>query len=197
MPFAKRSKTFVVIGTLLGALTLWFALMFIAATIAQFRVPVNLPPLYISSGFTETHATVKGTWVTEGQRQAFPLQTTQIYCERELKRCTTATAQVMLGEQMYAHLDMFEILSWDKNLIVFLDNSPRCVSYTYTINFAGNSVTGIRKKKQKSVSTPDDCASLDQEIRLSLRGGFEISNSLRKEAMPWFGRFVFAPFEMF
>ena len=38
-----------------------------------------------------------GTWVIEGEKQTFPLQTTEMQCDCTLLRCLAATAQIEYG----------------------------------------------------------------------------------------------------
>ena len=178
-------------------LILWVALIFLASAVIESRVPVNLVPFSSVSQFSNEYVSATGTWVIEGHNQAFPLQTTQIQCERKINRCTSATAQVMIGGQLHAHLDTYEIVNWEKARIVFLDDSPTCVSYIYTIDAASKSVGGVRRKKQDATGVLDDCAKFDRELRLSLRGGLEVTRKLQEEANPWFGQIVFAPFKLF
>ena len=181
----------------LGILILWIALMFLAGAVTQSRVPVNLAPFSSVTPLLDGYVNATGTWVIEGDNQGFPLQSTEIHCERELKRCTSATAQVMMGTQMYAHLDTYEIVSWEKTRVVFVDTSPSCVSYIYTIDLATKSVSGVRKKKPNATGALGDCSTYDKELRLSLRGGLEVTKKLQDEALPWFGHIVFAPFKIF
>ena len=77
---------------LLGLLILWIALVFLAGAVIQSRVPVNLAPFSRVTLVSDGYVNATGTWVIEGDNQGFPLQSTEINCERELKRCTSATA---------------------------------------------------------------------------------------------------------
>ena len=182
---------------LLGLLILWIALVFLAGAVIQSRVPVNLAPFSRVTLVSDGYVNATGTWVIEGDSQGFPLQSTEINCEREIKRCTSATAQVMMGTQMHAHLDTYEIVSWEKTRVVFVDTSPSCVNYVYTIDLATKSVAGVRSRKPNATGTTGDCSTYDRELRLSLRGGLEVTKKLQDEALPWFGHMVFAPFKLF
>lgn len=185
------------IGITLLVVIVWAGVIYLATAVVKSRVPVSLgPSLSIHGGIGE-FASAKGTWVIEGQKQAFPLQTTEIKCYARLRHCFSATAEVAGGDQLTVNLDSFEITEWTKSHVVFVDDSPLCVRYTYTINWAAKSATGIRHKR----ATPKVDSSLclyitDQELRLSLRGGFEVWNPLQEKAVPWFGRIAVAPLKL-
>lgn len=177
----------------MGVLALWIALLFAAGAVVESRVPVDLSPFSNVIVVDDSYVSAKGTWVIEGDRQAYPLQTTEIICERELMRCTSATAQIT-GRSLSVNVDTYEVASWEKTRIVFVNTAPTCANYIFTIDFPTKAVSGLRKKKSSGPSVPADCNTLDKELRLSLRTGFDVSQSLKDEALPWFGHLVFSPF---
>lgn len=181
---------------LFGLLVLWVALVLFAGTVAQLRVPVDLSTFSVSA-VGDDYVRANGTWVIEGQKQAFPLQTTEIWCEREMKRCTSATAQVVEGALMFVDLGLYDIISWEKSRIVFVDDSPGCVRYVYTIDPVTKFANGVRKKKTNTDGAIGDCTAIDQELRLSLKSGFLVVNALREEALPWYGKVALAPLKLF
>ena len=181
---------------LLGLIVLWISLIFLASATIQSRVPVNLQPFSSVIAISNNYVNATGTWVIDGDIQAIPLQTTDIKSERELKRCTSATAMVMIGTQLHAHLETYEIVNWKKTRVVFIDDSPSCVDYIYTIDMASKSAAAIRKKKLNGTGLPGDCAVYEKELRLTLRGGLEVMKKLQQDATPWFGSIVFAPFKL-
>lgn len=181
---------------LFSVLFAWMLIAWLAGTVAQLRVPVNLTPFNEIRQVTDDYVKASGTWVIEDEMQAFPLQTTEIWCEREIKRCTSATAQVMGGEQMFVHLDFFDIVSWEKTRIVFTDNTPGCVDYIHTIDLVTKTTTALRRKKADQSKAFGDCTALDPELRLTLRKGSDVTNKARTEALPWFGVIAFAPFKL-
>jgi hypothetical protein len=138
-----------------------------------------------------------GTWVIEGEsRQAFPLQTTAIQCDKQLKKCSAATARVGFGNQLHVDLSSHDVLEWSASQIVFADNSPGCVSYIYTIDLLTESVNAVRRKRAQSGSL-EVCDGLEQELRVSLKDGFSVASTLQAEAMPWFGAVVLSPLKLF
>lgn len=137
----------------------------------------------------------EGTWVLDNDRQAFPLQTTQIRCERELKRCTGATATVMSGNMLSTDISFFEVVAWDAGRVVFRDDTPICVSYLYTIDLASKSANAVRTKK--SGAPEGTCGSIAPEMRMSLQEGWPISLKMQQDATPWFGKLAVWPFTLF
>jgi hypothetical protein len=178
------------------ALLAWVASIFIAGAVIESRVPVRLPSHAEVIQLGDSYVKASGTWVIDGDKQGFPLQTTEITCERDLKRCTSATAQIMLGKQLAVSLDTYEITSWEKGRVVFIDDSPNCVSYVFTVDLATKSVAGVRRSKPGATASLGDCSVFSKELRLYLRNGFDVAKQLQDEAVPWFGHLVFAPFKL-
>lgn len=184
------------LGTLLALLTLWIAAVMLAGAVQRARVPVSLFPFaMVITGGSIVEAT--GTWEIEGRKHAFPLQTTRIYCEQKLKRCTSATAQVGAGDQMMVQLDFFDIAEWNSSQIIFTDNAPACVKYIYTIDLLTKSVSGIRVLKPSPAPEDVHCQDLAKELHLRLRKGFDVWFAQSQDAIPWFGRIAIAPLKLF
>lgn len=181
----------------LSLLVLWVALVILAMTVTQLRVPVDLSSFNEISSITDDYVKASGTWVIEGDSQAYPIQTTEIWCERELHRCSSATAEIISGEQMVVHLDFFEVNTWDKNQVIFTDASPSCVDYIHTINLLTKSVTALRQKKLDTSKSIRDCSAVATELRLTLRKGSEVVAKARNEALPWFGELALSPLKLF
>ena len=181
----------------IGVILTWLAVVFIAAAVAADRVPISLRPGTLITSLGDSYVLAFGTWVIGGQVNAFPLQTTEIRCERELRRCTSATAMVMLGKQLHVDVSFHEVVSWEKSRIVFVDDAPSCVQYIYTIDLASKAANGVRKKRVGGSAPSSDCSSLDEELKLSLKSGFTEVRALQKAAMPWFGELALAPLRLF
>jgi hypothetical protein len=188
-------KVFKWIGIAFGVLVLWVIVIMITGAVVKSRVPVNLSPSKLVYGMQDSYAVASGTWVLENDEQAFPLQTTQIRCERETKRCTAGTAMVMLGDQMNVDVSFYDIIAWEKSRVVFTDDSPQCVSYVYTIDLVTKVANGVRSKK-KDVTTAE-CATYDKELKLNLQDGFHVAYALQQKATPWYGELAIAPFKLF
>lgn len=191
-----KRKILVGVGVLFGLLFLWVGIVFLASAVVKSRVPVSLPPFANVFPLGDEYITAIGTWVIEGQKQAFPLQTTQIHCEKELRRCTTSTAQVMLGDQMHVDVRFYEIIEWGKAHVVFVDDAPSCVRYIYTIDLITKAVNAVRQKHEKPRGGAASCDGMERQLRLTLRGGFEVWNALQEDAIPWFGQIALAPLKL-
>jgi hypothetical protein len=191
-----RRKVIFLTGVLFAVLAAWIATLALAFAIVKSRVPVTLPLFaeLFSSGSEYVSAT--GTWVIEGNRQAFPLQTTEIRCEARLKRCTVVTAEVGFSDQLRVTIDFFEIVDWSKSRVVFVDDAPICVQYVYTIDLLTQSVNGVRQKRAPPPREGADCDLVRDQLRLRLAQGFDVSSALEQEAMPWFGRLAAAPLKL-
>jgi hypothetical protein len=78
----------------------------------------------------------------------------------------------------------------------FVDSAPICANYIFTIDVSTKAVSGLRKNKPSGQSVPSHCNTLDKELRLSLLAGFNVSQSLKDEALPWFGHLAVSPFKL-
>lgn len=186
------------VAAFVGLFGVWLAVVFVAAAVAADRVPISLSPGILVTGVGDSYVLANGTWVIEGQPQAFPLQTTEIRCERELRRCTSATAMVMLGKQLHVDISFHDVVSWEKSRVVFTDDSPSCVEYVYTIDLVTKVANGVRRKRTTpAVPAISDCGTFEQELHLSLKSGFSEVLALQKSAMPWFGEVALAPLRLF
>ncbi len=187
--FAKRA------GIAIGVLVVWFAILFAAIAVVKDRVPVDLPSTEPVIDVGGTYVTASGTWVIEGDRQGIPLQTTKIICEKELRRCSMSTAKVY-NDLLMADLDVYDVVSWESGRIVFKDDAPLCASYVFTIDLATRATNGVRRKKATEANS-EPCVGLSEELRMSLKGGFEVVRELKDEAYPWFGKLARAPLMLF
>ena len=76
------------VGVLVLVVVVIVVTLFVCLAYVKSRVPVALPPQY-DGGITEVGdyglIRASGTWVIEGDRQGFPLQTSTIECWREMR----------------------------------------------------------------------------------------------------------------
>jgi len=181
----------------LGALAIWVGGVVVTFSIIEQRVPVSLPlsghVLQLDNGYVRA----EGTWTIEGDDHAFPLQTTVIECWPERRECTAATAEVSSLKMLNIIVETFPVVEWTRTTLVFVNDSPLCVRYVYTINLATKSVTGFRARRDQPVSSPIiDCERLASELRLTMRSGFDVWRRLQDDATPWFGWVFLAPFKL-
>jgi hypothetical protein len=178
-----------------GLFTVWVFAIYLSVLVAKERVPVELPfAFYVES--VEGYVQAGGTWTIEGDQQAFPLQTTEIDCWQPSRTCTSGTAQVSARDVLTVNIGRLPVIEWTDSHVVFVDESPTCVRYTYTINVATKSVTGVRQPKTVANGAGLGCDELKSELRLTMRSGFDVWYPLDQAALPWYGRIALAPFEL-
>lgn len=180
----------------IGIVATWIVVIFVASAVVKSRVPVSLSPGAAVYNFGGNLATADGTWVIKGDKQVYPLQTSKITCEKELSRCTSSTAMVMGGDQLTVDIDFYNIISWEKSRIVFVDDAPTCVQYIYTIDLVTKVANGVRQKRKNAANEGPDCSVFAKELHLSLKSGFHEVMALEKDAMPWFGLMAVAPLKL-
>jgi peptidoglycan hydrolase-like protein with peptidoglycan-binding domain len=104
--------------------------------------PLSLPPKIVDG--SKEFAMAKGTWVFEGDEQAFPLQTTSITCYRQTMDCRSVQAEV----GSYNHLGLYEetytISKWTAAEVV-AENQAQCVAYTLQISLAKKEANMFRR----------------------------------------------------
>jgi hypothetical protein len=177
--------------------SIWIAIFFISCLVIESRVPVNLSPgVHIFVDASQGYAVAEGTWVIEGDKQAFPLQTTKITCIKDDVICTSATAQVGYGDQLLVYTDQYKISEWSPTRIVFTDDAPTCVWYIYTMDLLTKSVSGIRQKKTTPIVGNEGCQEFDSTLRVSLKDGVSVRHQATEDAIPWFGVIAEAPFKL-
>ena len=130
------------------------------------------------------YVVAEGTWVMEKPDVMYtPFLTNKIVCVKKEGVCRDAEASVTsFGETAYLRVNVDEhpIVKWDDNEIVYVNNSPECVSNIYSINRATKQVTGIRKPNANIES--DGCKGLQKnEIKLKLVSGFDVWQELQAE----------------
>jgi hypothetical protein len=127
---AKTTRRKIALGALFCVLAFvaWIAALLLSGVVVASRVPVSLP-YGISVDRVGDYVFVSGTWVIDGDKQGFPLQTTEIQCDRTLLRCSSATAQIGYGGQLTTMLGHYQVVEWGADRVVFVYTSPLCVSY--------------------------------------------------------------------
>ena len=86
-----------------------------------------------------------GTWTIVGDRQANPLQTSDIRCWQSRGICRETTATIMENNYLDIHVTESEIERWDQyELTTKPEGSAICVRYTMRISRQDETVTGLR-----------------------------------------------------
>ena len=158
-------------------------LIYISESIKIMGVPVQLPgfSLYESKDFVS----VKGTWVIEGGDQYRPLQTSNIECNHSTNQCKEVMGSIEPNNSrlLFVELDTYDIVEWTDQHLTYVNNSPICVFYRYTIDWSTKSVTGIRVKRKDKVDDKD-CEVLEDELRLTLKDGLEVYSKQSEKFTP-------------
>ncbi len=136
----------------IGLLVGWFTaglvgsiMAFLAAAVtAGSSVPVQLPALQVFTSTWDQYVFAKGTWVMDNDRQASPLQTSEITCRRALMECTGIQADLLFG-MLNLHGETYQVTRWDADALSFRISNT-CVDYVYTIDRASQRVIGLRTK---------------------------------------------------
>jgi hypothetical protein len=109
-------------------------------------IPLGLKFVYGAPGFVGA----RGTWVFRGNQQAYPIQLSKIVCIQRFGICTHNQAMIQYtvgGIFLDIADEVFEISKWTKHEIVARNSTPKCVTYTLTINTQTRDVHQLRRSK--------------------------------------------------
>ncbi len=116
----------------------------------------------------------EGTWAFRNGEMRYPIQTSEIRCDKGEKECVGVTASVIDGEQeerVTLNLDWryWEITKWTDDEIVAENDASKCVAYTLTISSKAKSVFQFRRGKgaeecEDDVGPPEILELLDGPI---------------------------------
>ena len=130
-----------------------------------------------------------GTWVFENNRQADPLQTSQINCSRPLVKCFMATARISSlsfndsnEATLFVDIDEFNITKWLDYEVQAENDNATCVSYTLSINLLKKEAYMFRRGKGGT-----NCEGIAESPQiLKLEDGFKVGQEFwqkrRKES---------------
>lgn len=161
------------------------------------QVPVSIPMggKVFDSSWDNGFVHASGTWVIENERQASPLQYTEVSCFRADNACRSATAEVSFGGYLSVDADRYEIAKWTDDTIIFT-TSALCVNYTYTISRASARLVGTRTpKKTADGACPQGVGK--NTLQLSLKDGYLVQRALEEEARGQAQPFVWATLGIF
>lgn len=176
------TKTFKVI-LWLGLL---FATVFTVGTWSEIqkniKVPVSLGSQFIyTDSWEKGYFNAKGTWVVTGENQDDKLNSVEITCINSKKLCGVSNArasQFGLGKPfLSASLDIFDIVRWDNEVIIYKDITP-CAETSFSVNRETKSVTGLRKYKTTGLGCATDNP---KEVTFKLVSGYDVYSALVKE----------------
>lgn len=189
-----KRKLLIASGIAFGLLMLFVVGVAISNWMIQSRVPVRLLNSLSVHGNAD-YASATGTMVTEGERSAMPLQTSEIKCFSQSRECMVATALIVPPNSLYVMADSYPVTEWTASHLIFGEEAA-CVTNTYTINWVSKSVTGIRVRNKSPKPGVDCSAILTDELRVSLRDGSQVRQEEEQRAYPTFVKALHAVMSM-
>ncbi len=187
-----KRKLLIGAGIALIGLILFIVAVAISNWMILDRVPVRLHGSLLIHGDRD-YAVARGTMVTEGERSAMPLQTSEIKCSSFTKQCMVGQAMITPYKGLHVMVDTYPVIEWTNSHLVFGEEAG-CVTNTYTINWVSKSVTGIRTRNKLPKPGVDCSAILTDELRVTLRDGFEVWQEEERRAYPTFIKLLNATF---
>jgi hypothetical protein len=169
----------------LVVLIAWCALMMLYLKaydlIEESAVPVTLASKdFTANSWKDGYFNAKGSFENQSAivpGDELPLQTNVITCQKLANSCTIATADVF---DRYLDLDVsyFDITSWTDQEITFADDNPICVTNSYVINRAAQTVTLIVRKRavipDYALKSPLHPCDNIKDANIDLADGFKV-----------------------
>lgn len=133
----------------------------------------------------------RGTWTRVGERLAFPLQTSEIQCHKDLRVCFEATAIYRHKEDfLTVFADIYRIERWDDHEIITKPNDALCVRTTLRIARLEKSARSLGLRINTSEPS---CGTFEPEAQSRLVDGVETTLRLAKEKRARSKLFLQAP----
>ena len=149
--------------------------------IEQSAVPVSLPSKeFTTRSWNDGYFAASGSF--ENQSAVSPgdellPQANYVTCLKEAKRCTVATAEIF-DRSLNLDVSEFDISSWTDQQITFADENPICVTNSYIIDRAAETMTLLVRKR---AVIPDYAAKSDlhpcdniKDANIDLADGFKV-----------------------
>lgn len=171
--------TFGWVFTGLGASIVIFLAAFLRISSA---VPVALPSMSVSIfSWNSGYVIAQGTWTIDDDRQAFPLQTSKIICDRDRRTCTNTQAEISFGDTLWLEVFHYDIVKWDDSTLIF-KSDHRCLEYIYTISRANERVIGTRINKRQTDQEIAECLAFNNRpLHLTLKDGGVVTRGIINE----------------
>lgn len=186
----KAFVVFMITGAIISAL---FSILAMAVLSIDSKVPVSLG--YKTNIYALYDAVVaEGTWTVVGGKSDTPLQHSKIRCYRTTKDCYEAKASVQTTHGAFLTVDIlrYDVVTWTNTTIIYVDRNI-CYDDIYTIDLISKTVNGVTRASPDAARNKCKPSSASDGIskQYRLADGFEVHQSLRREASPWLVR-VFA-----
>jgi hypothetical protein len=179
-----KARTFVALSVVV-ALFAWCAMMALYFKaydlIEQSAVPVSLQSKEFttrswSDGYFHASGSLENQSAIDPGAE-LPPQGNAVTCVKETKTCTIATGTVF-SRYLDVDLSQFDISSWTDQQITFSDDSPICVTNSYVIDRAAQTMTLLARKK---AIIPDYAAKSElhpcdniKDANIDLADGFKV-----------------------
>ncbi len=193
---SRPKKLFVVFCAFASVASMLFGVVMLLNLYVDTKVRVTPgPPVeVIKSG--EDFVTVKGTWTRTDLTNdtiANPLQTSNIECKKEEKRCVEALAYVS-DSVLLSDVVEYDIQSWTSDAIVLRRDFP-CATEIFTVDLNTKTVSGAGKRiNEKTLFCKPVSPSGSENERgawgYRLSNGFQTYWELRQKARPLLLRVV-------
>jgi hypothetical protein len=119
-----------------------------------------------------------GTWTIVDDRQAYPIQTTEISCWKSRGICHEITATITDTNFLSIHSVEHEIERWDRHEVVTKpQESALCARYTLRIARQDKTVTGLRLRTLNE----GICKGTTPELHLKLVSGATVWTQVNNE----------------
>lgn len=113
--------------------------------------------------------------ITPGDQ--LPLQTNIVTCDKAANTCTISSADV-LDRYLDVDVTAYDISSWTNQEITFADDSPICVTNSYVINRAAQTMTLIVRKRavlpDYAANSPLHPCDNTKDANIDLADGFKV-----------------------
>ena len=150
------------------------------------QLPVQLPPSVFAGEGWDASVSAGGTWTTVDGRQAMPLQTTHIECNRQRKYCEESTAIVGEGNQLMLNMSHVEVERWDDQEIFTKPSEHDCITETLRLSRSQRTVTRITRS-----TTSEPCRRSDgQDVTFRLENGVKVWTDLKNARKEGFRRIM-------
>jgi len=175
-----RTKTLRIVGVILLAIVALVAFVGLSESYVKHKVPVSVGGYHVFTNLWDRgYVSLRGTWVMDNSKPAFPLQVSEIVCHLESKDCIESRAEVA-GSTLLVNQDRYKITQWDARNLTYISNAD-CVDYVYSVDRITKQVSGIRTIK---TGMADQCSDIEKELKLRLTDGFVVYWKLQEEARP-------------
>jgi len=174
LELSRAKKLYAGLCFLVFFLSLLILVLWIFGLKKELKTPVHISSLATVFKYPQTNpssVTVKGTWLpdhTPRQMSWDVIQTSEIYCSKELNACHEAIAYVSNNtNSMESELKEFRILKWTDTSIVSI-REGLCFNHILTIDLVTEKANSIIK------STGDTKCDPVEEMSFSMVNGWDV-----------------------